>query len=101
MPVLIFLVGAGATWGAGLRLASSTDALDVRFSLGEELGGILLLAFAGTLPALAITVSGAARGNLDLAAGNLIGGIAIQTMVLAVCDFAAGGSGRSAFWSDG
>jgi cation:H+ antiporter len=91
LPVLIFLVGAGATWGAGLRLASSTDALDARFSLGEELGGILLLAFAGTLPELAITVSGAARGNLDLAAGNLIGGIAIQTMVLAVCDFAAGG----------
>jgi cation:H+ antiporter len=50
-----------------------------------------LLAVAGTLPELAITVSGAARGNLDLAAGNLIGGIAVQTMVLAVCDFAAGG----------
>jgi cation:H+ antiporter len=88
--VLVFLVGAAATWLAGIRLSSSTDALDGRFGLGEELGGILLLALAGTLPELAITVSGAARGNLDLAAGNLIGGIAMQTMVLAVCDFAAG-----------
>jgi cation:H+ antiporter len=89
--VLVFLVGAGATWRAGTSLSAATDALDVRFGLGEELGGILLLALAGTLPELAITVSGAARGNLDLAAGNLIGGIAMQTMVLVVCDFAAGG----------
>jgi cation:H+ antiporter len=88
--VLVFLIGAGATWAAGIRLSGTTDALDARFGLGEELGGILLLAVAGTLPELAITVSGAARGNLDLAAGNLIGGIAVQTMVLAVCDFGAG-----------
>ena len=30
------------------------------------------------------------RGHLDLAVGNLIGGIAIQTLVLVVLDFAAG-----------
>jgi cation:H+ antiporter len=88
--VLVFAAGAGATWGAGVRLASATDALDARFGLGEELGGILLLALAGTLPELAITVSGAARGNLGLAAGNLIGGIAVQTIVLVLCDFASG-----------
>ncbi|HEY2161693.1 MAG TPA: hypothetical protein VGH24_10330 [Solirubrobacteraceae bacterium] len=74
--ILVFLVGAVATWLAGTRLSTLTDALDNRFGLGQELGGILLLALAGTLPELAITVSGAARGNLDLAAGNLIGGIA-------------------------
>ena len=39
--------------------------------LGEELGGILLLAVAGSLPEVAITVSAAAQGNLGLAAGNL------------------------------
>ena len=76
--VIVFLAGAAATWVAGIRLSGTTDALDARFGLGEELGGILLLAVAGTLPELAITVSGAARGNLDLAAGNLIGGIAVQ-----------------------
>ena len=88
--VLVFLVGVGATWVAGTRLSTLTDALDNRFNLGQELGGILLLAIAGSLPELAITVAGAARGNLDLAAGNLIGGIAVQTMVLVVCDFVAG-----------
>jgi cation:H+ antiporter len=34
-------------------------------------------------------VSAAANGDLGLAAGNLIGGIAIQTMVLVLCDAAA------------
>jgi cation:H+ antiporter len=88
--VLIFLAGMIATWIAGTALSKTTDALDQRFDLGDELGGILLLAVAGSLPELAITVSAAARGNLDLAAGNLIGGIAVQTMVLVVCDVAAG-----------
>jgi cation:H+ antiporter len=88
--VLFFAAGAAATWIAGVALSRTTDALDVRLGLGEELGGILLLAVAGSLPEVAITVSAAARGNLGLAAGNLIGGIAVQTMVLAVCDVAAG-----------
>jgi cation:H+ antiporter len=88
--VLIFLAGAAATWAAGVLLSKTTDALDVRLGLGEELGGILLLAVAGSLPELAITVSAAASNNLPLAAGNLIGGIAVQTMVLVICDIAVG-----------
>jgi cation:H+ antiporter len=90
MVVLVFALGAAATWGAGVLLSRTTDALDVRLGLGDELGGILLLAVAGSLPEVAITVSAAARGNLGLAAGNLIGGIAVQTMVLVLCDFASG-----------
>jgi cation:H+ antiporter len=86
---VMFLVGAIATWGAGVMLSKATDALDVRLGLGEELGGIVLLAIAGSLPELAITVSAAAQGKLGLAAGNLIGGIAVQTMVLVLCDAAA------------
>jgi cation:H+ antiporter len=88
--VVVFAGGAGATWVAGVALSRATDALDVRLGLGQELGGILLLAIAGSLPELAITVSAAVRGNLPLAAGNLIGGISVQTMVLVVCDVAAG-----------
>src|SRR5665811_1496963 len=51
---------------------------------------MVLLSIAGTLPEIAITVSAVLQGHLDLAAGNLIGGIAIQTMVLIVCDITAG-----------
>jgi cation:H+ antiporter len=88
--VLVFAAGVAATWAAGVTLSRTTDALDARLGLGEELGGILLLAVAGSLPEVAITVSAAAQGNLGLAAGNLIGGIAVQTMVLVLCDVAVG-----------
>lgn len=88
--ILVFAAGAAATWVAGTALSKTTDALDVRLGLGSELGGILLLAAAGSLPELAITVSAAAQGNLPLAAGNLIGGIAVQSMVLVICDIAVG-----------
>ncbi len=88
--LVLFAAGAGATWVAGGFLSKTTDALDARLGLGEELGGILLLAVAGSLPEVAITVSAASQGNLGLAAGNLIGGIAVQTMVLVLCDFVVG-----------
>jgi cation:H+ antiporter len=88
--LLIFLGAAGATWAAGILLSKSTDALDARLGIGDALGGLILLSVAGSLPELAITISAAAQGNLQLAAGNLIGGIAIQTMVLLVCDFVVG-----------
>ena len=88
--VLVFVAGSGFTWAAGTVLSKTTDALDARLRLGADLGGLILLAIAGSLPELAITVSAAASGNLGLAAGNLIGGIAMQTMVLVICDVASG-----------
>jgi cation:H+ antiporter len=95
--VVIFVGAAIATWIAGTALSKSTDVLDRRFGLGEALGGLILLAIAGSLPELAITVSAAAKGHLDLAAGNLIGGIAIQTMVLVACDAAVRGKNPLTF----
>jgi cation:H+ antiporter len=88
--LLIFLAGAAFTWGAGITLSKTTDALDARLGLGDAVGGLVLLAIAGSLPELAITISAASQGNLGLAAGNLIGGIAVQTMVLLICDIAVG-----------
>ena len=84
---LVFAAAAAATWFAGVYLARATDALDERWKLGETFGGMLLLAISGTLPEVAITVTAALSGQLDLAAGNLLGGIAIQTAVLVICDY--------------
>ena len=87
--VVVFAAAAVATWIAGSALSKTTDFIDRRFGLGEALGGVILLAIAGTLPEIAITVSAVSAGHLGLAAGNLIGGIAVQTMVLVLCDAAA------------
>jgi cation:H+ antiporter len=87
----VFIAGAVATWIAGTQLSRATDALDVRFGLGEALGGAVLLSIAGSLPEIAITVAAISAGNLGIAAGNLIGGIAVQTLVLVLCDRAVKG----------
>src|SRR5436190_5077615 len=89
--IAIFIAAGVVTWVAGIALSRTTDALDVRLGLGEALGGVILLAVSGSLPEVAITVSAVLQGHLDVAAGNLIGGIAIQTMVLVLCDRAVGG----------
>jgi cation:H+ antiporter len=89
--VAIFAGSAILIWVAGTHLASSTDALDTRLGLGSALGGLILLAIATNLPEVAITVTAAASGDVQLAIGNLLGGIAIQTVVLAVLDAAGRG----------
>ena len=45
--LLIFLAAAAATWAAGIALSKSTDALDARLGLGDEIGGLILLSIAG------------------------------------------------------
>jgi cation:H+ antiporter len=88
--VLIFAASAAAIWVAGIELSSTTDALDAHFGLGSALGGLIILSIATNLPEIVITVTAAMSGKLDLAVGNLLGGIAIQTLVLAVLDVGVG-----------
>ena len=75
--LLAFAAAVVATWMAGVYLSRSTDALDDWLRLGQAVGGMVFLAIAGSLPELAITISAARAGNLGLASGNLIGGIAV------------------------
>src|SRR5437660_1511780 len=46
--VLVFVAAAVATWIAGTALSKTTDFIDRRFGLGEALGGVVLLAVAGS-----------------------------------------------------
>ncbi|GGH91193.1 sodium:calcium antiporter [Arthrobacter liuii] len=84
--LLIFAGAAAVIWVAGIHLSKQTDVLDDRLHLGSSLGGLILLAIATNLPEIAITVSAAASNNIGVAVGNILGGIAIQTVVLAILD---------------
>ncbi|VXC66889.1 Cation:H+ antiporter [Burkholderia sp. 8Y] len=82
----VFAAAAVAVWFAGIKLSDTTDILSTRFGLGQALGGVILLAIATNLPEIAITVSAAASNNIGVAVGNILGGIAIQTVVLVIVD---------------
>jgi len=88
LPVLllIFAAAAAVVWVAGIQLSNQTDVLAARLHLGAALGGLILLAIATNLPEIAITVSAALSGNVGVAVGNILGGIAIQTVVLVALD---------------
>jgi len=84
--VLVFVAAGGVVWVAGVQLSGMTDILATRLGLGEALGGVLLLAIATNLPEIAITASAALSHQLGIAVGNILGGIALQTVVLAILD---------------
>jgi cation:H+ antiporter len=84
--VLVFAAAAGAIWVAGVQLSDQTDVLSERLHLGAALGGLLLLAVATNLPEIAITASAALSGSVGVAVGTILGGIAIQTVVLVALD---------------
>ena len=88
LPILltIFVVAAAAIWIAGIHLSNTTDVLSSRLGLGEALGGLILLAIATNLPEIAITATAALQHNLGIATGNILGGIAVQTVVLVILD---------------
>jgi cation:H+ antiporter len=86
--LLVFAVTSGVVWVAGMQLSTTSDIIEHRLGMGEALGGLIILAIVTNLPEIAITASAALSNNLDLAVGNILGGIAIQTVVLAVLDVA-------------
>jgi len=82
----IFVGGAAAVWLAGVQLSTTTDVIDSRFGLGQALGGLIILAIATNLPEIAIVVSASLTHHIGIAIGNILGGIAIQTVVLVILD---------------
>ncbi len=89
--LLIFVVSGIVIWFSGIILTKTTDALDCRFRIGEAFGGLILLGISGSLPDIAVAVSGALKGHIPIVIGNLIGGISIQTLLIVFFDFAVKG----------
>lgn len=84
--ILIFGVSTIIVWFAGIQLTKTTDFIDRYFKLGEAFGGVVFLAIVTNLPEIAIIISASWHQHYDLAIGNILGGIALQTVVLVVID---------------
>lgn len=88
LPVLIavFLMAGLVILVAGTRLSAAADRFADLSGLGEALTGALVLGAMTSLPGLVASVWAAATGHPELAVANALGGIAVQTLFLALAD---------------
>lgn len=87
LHVALFTVSAAAIWLAGTRLERYAAVIAERTKLGQAFTGMLLLAAATSLPEVATTVTAVwVLDNPTLAVHNLLGGVALQTAILAIAD---------------
>jgi cation:H+ antiporter len=88
--ILEFIVFGIITWIAGIWLTRTTDAIDAKYKLGSAFGGLLILGIVTSLPEIAVAITAALQKNYSIIIGTLIGGIAIQTAIIAIFDFKSG-----------
>lgn len=88
--LLLFLVFAAITWAAGIWLTRTTDAIDARYKLGSAFGGLLILGITTSLPEISVAVSAAAQHHYGIIIGTLVGGIAMQTVIISFFDARSG-----------
>jgi cation:H+ antiporter len=97
---LVFLLSTGTIWFAGVRLERYADTTSERTGLGQAFTGILLPAGATSLPEVATTITAVALlSNPTLAVHNLLGGVTLQLVILAVADRVKGEHGALTFFS--
>lgn len=87
--IAIFIVSVILLWLFSNKLSNVVNFIDEEFNLGSSFGGTIILSIVTNLPEIAITVNGAIKGNVDLAVGNILGGIVIQSLLLVLFDFAS------------
>lgn len=86
LAVGLFAAAAVAILLVGTRLTAVADVLADRTGLGEAVVGAVLLGAATSLSGIVASVTAAADGRAELAVSNAVGGIAAQTVFLAVAD---------------
>lgn len=89
LPLLsgAFLLCAGTIAVFGVRMTRAARDLAHRTGLGEVLVGAVLVGAATSLSGITTSVTAAWSGHAGLAVSNALGGIAAQTLFLAVADF--------------
>jgi cation:H+ antiporter len=86
----LFAVAAAAIWWAGSKLERHANAIANKTGWGKAFLGLVLLAAATSLPEIATTTTASLRGEPSMAVHNLLGGVIMQTAVLALVDLVMG-----------
>lgn len=84
--VMVFAVCTAIIGVSGTWITAVVDQLADRTGLGEAISGAVLLGAATSLSGSVLSVTAAWNGLPELALGNAIGGIAVQTAFLVVAD---------------
>lgn len=87
--IILFLVSGGIIWYFSERLSFLVEFINDEFGLGKAFGGTIILSIVTNLPEVAIVTVGVRDGDASLALGNILGGIALQTILLVLFDFAS------------
>jgi cation:H+ antiporter len=85
--IIVFIISVLCIWYFCNKLSVVVNFIDDKFNLGSAFGGTIILSIVTNLPEIAITISGALKGNVDLAVGNILGGIVVQSVLLVLFDF--------------
>lgn len=85
--VALFVLAAAVTVLGSVRMAGLGDVLADRTGWGEAIFGAVFFGLATSLSGIVMTAVSAALDQPGLAYGNAVGGIAAQTLALAVADF--------------
>ncbi|APZ52751.1 sodium:calcium antiporter [Salipiger abyssi] len=88
LPLLLglFALAGALVVAASIRATALADVIADRTRLGEALAGGVLLGGATSLSGVVVSVTGAAGGDASFAVSNAVGGIAAQTLFLAIAD---------------
>ncbi len=81
-----FLAASAVILVSGLRMTGLADRLADRTGLGEAIVGGVLLGAATSLSGTIVSITSALDGRASLAFSNSVGGIAAQTLFLAIAD---------------
>lgn len=86
IAIVAFAAASSVTITGSVRMAYLSDTLADRTGWGEALFGAVFFSATAALSGIVITAVTAADGHAELAYGNAVGGIAAQTLAIALVD---------------
>jgi cation:H+ antiporter len=83
---VLFGIAGAIVVAASIRATRLADTIADRTRMGEAMAGGIILGGATSLSGVVVSVSAAASGDASFAVSNAVGGIAAQTLFLAIAD---------------